>query len=79
MNTISDLDINNVKWVFFFHPPYREDRSGAELFFGTVKNLDPPVAWKPHRMRDLTVQVGKFAAEGSSLVGHFCKDLIDQF
>ncbi|MEW8688586.1 MAG: hypothetical protein AB2556_22460, partial [Candidatus Thiodiazotropha sp.] len=76
MNTISDLYITDAKRVFFFHPQ-RKERSGAvefELFFGVVKNLDPLVGWKPHWVRDLIMQVGKFAAEGSSWVGHFCKD-----
>ena len=48
MHAVGDLDVTDVEWVIFFHPPSRKDCRGAvnlKLIFGVVKNLDPLVGW----------------------------------
>ena len=63
MHAIGDLDDTNVKRVISFHSPNGGNRGGAvdlNLIFSVVKKLDPLVGWKPHWVRDLVIQVGKW-------------------
>lgn len=62
MHAVNNLNITNVTGVFTFHPPGREERSGAinfNLVFGVVKDLNPLVIWEPYKVRDLAIKVDK--------------------
>ena len=73
-HAVSDLDVTRV----LFDSPCREDRRGAvdlKLCLAVDQKFNPLVGWKPRRVRDLVVQVGKLLT--TLWVGHAPQQLID--
>eukprot|EP00061_Rhincodon_typus_P018089 g47112.t1 len=62
LNTIGNLYVANIKWVFCLYSPCRIDHSSAvdfKLIFGVIQDLNPWFVGYLNRGRSLDVQVNK--------------------